>query len=988
MYEEELTRIIDASQNDALTFFVGAGVSALSGAPTWKELIDAICDRLGRNKKEEYSSDEYLQIPQMYYYSLDGNNEEYYKFVEAQLLSTDLLPNTIHREMLSLNPVSFITTNYDTLLEDAAIQYCQSFKVVSRDEDVPTIFGDRFVLKLHGDFKNKNFVLKEEDYLNYSDNFKLIETLAKSIFSTNTVVFIGYSLNDYNIKLILNWTKTLLKDNFRQPIFLYTGNDPLTDEDIIYHKSKGLAVIEWNKLIASSDNYLGRYQSIFDALKNLSKRSLEGKSESEAFDILFHLLQPLNRLNALRIGDVAKQLFLYDIIISDDGVIQASPEDNLLLKKFFTINQMTESQQNAAKKDEIEKYHIILEVFKKARVFEVKDSHKYRRFVIEDVPFADRKCILFDYTAMHTFSAKTYKSIENNYKKAFYLSRLRQYDDAFFLFYEVAKQSFKNKDYVLYYLAEANCICLRKVIKNVNSWYHCYDLDAVDAVSPNDSEIENLFRRLPVEFRNKYDNLKDIHSPNLLYKYSYEAFIDGQKIQNAVESGTIEFGLSSSGKAICKINDYLHFLLGNGLVVDVFSEYRNAVKKLMSLLVYKYSTQDKVVLHDQAFPDISGSKVYFDENDFYCFVEFFDAKEIISLLYKYHIETIKFQHMDLVEASVINLLEYYKSSVKSTKNNIDVIGLQMKIKTCIALLRYVNISQALVDRISVFVLSQEFREIHIDDKILFLDSQLAHRKMYSSTTKEIIENTLISYLDKHISALKKNERFELLSTQAGINYCNLAYYISAPEEEYYSRKLSARISQILDNDLSQMYSQITRFYCRYVSKNQRGKLITRASQLMRKSFSFDLFAMLVQCEARIGNTDKTLLKEYLSQKIDAYKTKNGNAGVVVFPANQPYEELDQVGYWCLNNVLKTKDFKEFLGHSATFDFYSEYAKFDFSRFEVSWLLNLNPYALERIAKDKKVKEKVRAAIVSSLKTNTVATSDSQRLNEILIRYFG
>ena len=50
--------------------------------------------------------------------------------------------------MLNLNPVSFITTNYDTLLEDAAVQYCQSFKVVSRDEDVPTIFGDRFIDKL------------------------------------------------------------------------------------------------------------------------------------------------------------------------------------------------------------------------------------------------------------------------------------------------------------------------------------------------------------------------------------------------------------------------------------------------------------------------------------------------------------------------------------------------------------------------------------------------------------------------------------------------------------------------------------------------------------------------------------------------------------------------------------------------------------------------------------------------------------------------
>ena len=102
MYEKELQRILNASQNNALTFFVGAGVSALSGAPTWKALIHAISDKLGRTRKDEYSSDENLQIPQMFYYSLGENKEEYYRFVKEQLYSASLLPNTIHREMLNL----------------------------------------------------------------------------------------------------------------------------------------------------------------------------------------------------------------------------------------------------------------------------------------------------------------------------------------------------------------------------------------------------------------------------------------------------------------------------------------------------------------------------------------------------------------------------------------------------------------------------------------------------------------------------------------------------------------------------------------------------------------------------------------------------------------------------------------------------------------------------------------------------------------------
>lgn len=127
-------------------------------------------------------------------------------------------------------------------------------------------------------------------------------------------------------------------------------------------------------------------------------------------------------------------------------------------------------------------------------------------------------------------------------------------------------------------------------------------------------------------------------------------------------------------------------------------------------------------------------------------------------------------------------------------------------------------------------------------------------------------------------------------------------------------------------------------------------------------------------------------KRVVFQDIDAAKNKNNN-GVVVYPTKQPYEELDQVGYWCLLNVLKAKDFQEFLGNSEAFDFYCEYAKFDFSRFDVSWLLNLYPHTLEQIAKNAKVKERVRVAIATTLDGEAIAPSDSQRLQSILVKHF-
>ena len=988
MYENELKRIIDASQNNALSFFVGAGVSALSGAPTWKGLINSICDKIGCDKKEKYSSEEYLQIPQMYYYSIGKDDNEYYSFVKKQLNTTNLTPNSIHREMFKLNPTSFITTNYDTLLEDASVQYCRSYKVVSCDEDVPTIFGDKYILKLHGDFKKNNIVLKEEDYLNYSENFKLIETLMKSIFSTNTVVFIGYGLNDYNIKLILNWSKSLLKSAFREPIFIYTDDAELTKEELLYHQSKGLQVVEWNKLLAEDNpDYLIRYQSVFDIINNYSMVSLVDKNEEEALSVLYNLLEPLDNLNALRIEDISKKLYPY-VNISEAGVMYCLEGGDLLVKKFLEINQLCESERKKLSKDTIDKYNCIISVFKKARIRSINNQKgETLNYSIDELPLADNNCILFDYGFMNDYAKKLYKTTSKNYKKAFYLSRLKRYDEAFLLFDRVAKESYRNKDYLMYYLAESNCISLSKIILNTNTWYNCYDMDLVNSKSLSNSEIEELFHNLPVEFRKKYDTIKDLHSPNLLYKYSYDAFIDGQKLQSAIESNTIEFGLTSGGKAICLINNYLHFFLGNGIIADVFNEYKSTTKNLMSLLVYKYATQNNKVLHEQPFSGFANDEVCFDQIDFFCFVECFTDKEIRALFSKHQIETLYFHNTEVIEISVENLLNYYESAVKSTKNNIDVISIQIQIKKCLMLLRYMDISQTLVDRVCTFIFSYKFREILINDKIMFLDYQLARRKMYSETTQKIIENTLVSYIDAHISALKNNETFEVYSSSSEINYSNLADYLCSSEDNYSSRRISMRVKQIMSNEITPLYEHVMQHYCRRVSNNQKKKLVAWVNKKIIVSFDFKLFMILIQLDVPVKAAVKEKLIEFLREKIEKAKKVEKNPAFRVFPAQQQYEELINVGYWCFTGILNSKGFEEFVGNDALFDFYYEFESFDYSRFDVAWLINLTPYALKRISDNIRVKDIVRAKIAHELVNEKIIESDRKRLQDILTKYF-
>jgi len=176
-----------AMNNNKLVIFVGAGVSANSGLPSWKDLVNEFRKGIGL-KENELSDDDYLKIPQ-YYYNL-RKEKEYYELIN-EVFNVNAVPNILHDLIFQFNPTTIITTNYDELIEERAEEKGLFYDVVSRDKDLPYTQNDKMIIKMHGDLKYNNIVLKEEDYLSYSSNFKLIENYIKSLLSSNVVLFIG-----------------------------------------------------------------------------------------------------------------------------------------------------------------------------------------------------------------------------------------------------------------------------------------------------------------------------------------------------------------------------------------------------------------------------------------------------------------------------------------------------------------------------------------------------------------------------------------------------------------------------------------------------------------------------------------------------------------------------------------------------------------------------------------------------------------------------
>lgn len=226
----------EAMKQNRLVVFVGAGASASVGVPTWPSLIQSFKTEL---PVEMYDEGDPLKTAEAYR-ELRGD-VEYLAHVKKVLKHGDTSSGLIHDAIMDLNPCHIVTTNYDDLLEQAAIYNNKQYYVVAKDEDLPLNKGEKMIIKMHGDFVNNNIVLTENDYYDYRRNFPLVNSFLLSLFATKVVLFVGFSFNDINLKFILRQVSSIL-GNKMQRVYLLTDErkDALAYS---YFKSKSVQLL-------------------------------------------------------------------------------------------------------------------------------------------------------------------------------------------------------------------------------------------------------------------------------------------------------------------------------------------------------------------------------------------------------------------------------------------------------------------------------------------------------------------------------------------------------------------------------------------------------------------------------------------------------------------------------------------------------------------------------------------------------------------------
>jgi hypothetical protein len=134
------------------------------------------------------------------------------EFIENTFVTPRPVPTDLHQALVNLDRIQFVlTTNYDTIIERAYRTKDPDVSVCTfRDAgEVQRRLSKRefFILKAHGDAAKvgNGIILTDVDYRNILFRQRAYQSLLSAMFTMFTVVFVGASMTDPEIMLLLNY---------------------------------------------------------------------------------------------------------------------------------------------------------------------------------------------------------------------------------------------------------------------------------------------------------------------------------------------------------------------------------------------------------------------------------------------------------------------------------------------------------------------------------------------------------------------------------------------------------------------------------------------------------------------------------------------------------------------------------------------------------------------------------------------------------------
>ena len=222
--------------------FVGAGFSKNADIPTGKSMPD--WNELGKLAAEEIPDYAYDGDPIdiLSYYETIYSRPKLIEFLMRALLIGEVHPGQVYQAFCNLFTGTICTTNFDSLLEDSMTLLLRPVSVIATEDRLPVkAHGENRIVKLHGDFNHPNrMVITEHDYDVYLERNPVLATYVSNLFITNTMLLIGYSLDDNDFRSIWQIINSRL-GGMAQPAYCVTVG--ISHEQAARYQRRNIRVI-------------------------------------------------------------------------------------------------------------------------------------------------------------------------------------------------------------------------------------------------------------------------------------------------------------------------------------------------------------------------------------------------------------------------------------------------------------------------------------------------------------------------------------------------------------------------------------------------------------------------------------------------------------------------------------------------------------------------------------------------------------------------
>jgi hypothetical protein len=223
--------------------FVGAGVSMAVGLPSWKTLVDHLLKELQLGPEViDGMNDGYQMLAEFYRLKQGGMGPLRSWLDRNWKVATDKVSQSeLHKLIVEFDFPAIYTTNYDRNLETAFEIHHKPYAKIANAKHIADAAQDiTHTVKYHGDFDDDaSLVITETDFLDRLSFDSPLDIKFRADALGRTILFIGYSMSDPNIRLLLHsiwqtWERSGHKDH-RPPSFVFMPSSNPVQEATLAH---------------------------------------------------------------------------------------------------------------------------------------------------------------------------------------------------------------------------------------------------------------------------------------------------------------------------------------------------------------------------------------------------------------------------------------------------------------------------------------------------------------------------------------------------------------------------------------------------------------------------------------------------------------------------------------------------------------------------------------------------------------------------------